>query len=102
MRSYLDILYLYRMPPQDMLDKGLNSGDFFNKESKGNGKHVYTMKSLEQYGLEHKKTELPGKKYYAQTELPDLILQTRSSHRSHGNPKQGKLHSILTLDPLEK
>jgi hypothetical protein len=82
------------MPPQDMLDKGQNSGDFFNKDSKGNGKYTYTMKSLEQYGMEHKKTELPGKKYYAQTELPDLILQTKSSHRSIENPKQGKCGNV--------
>lgn len=83
------------MPPQDMLDRGLNTDEFFNKESKGTGKHVYSLKSLEQYGMEHKKTELPGKKYYTQTELPDLILQTKSRNRLHENPTQGKKKKIL-------
>ncbi|ORZ21528.1 kinase-like domain-containing protein [Absidia repens] len=106
LRRIVDML---GMPPQDMLEKGLNSGDFFNKDNKGNGKHVYTMKSLEQYGMEHKKTELPGKKYYPQTELPDLILETRPSHRSHGNAEQEHrramidfLQGLLELNPLKR
>ncbi|ORZ21489.1 kinase-like domain-containing protein [Absidia repens] len=44
------IIDMIGMPPQDMLDKELNSDEFFfNKESKGNGNYIYTMKSLEQY-----------------------------------------------------
>ncbi|CAO3588214.1 unnamed protein product [Absidia cylindrospora] len=108
LRRIIDML---GMPPQDMLDKGLNSEDFFNKESKGNDNYTYTMKSLEQYGMEHKKTELPGKKYYAQTELPDLILQAKSHQRPQENPKQDLvqrrsmidfLQGLLELNPLKR
>lgn len=79
------------MPPQDMLEKGSNSHDFFNKEDAGNGKYIYSMKSLEQYGMEHNKAELPGKKYYAQTELPDLILNAKSTHQPTENIEYGKI-----------
>ncbi|KAI8331579.1 kinase-like domain-containing protein [Chlamydoabsidia padenii] len=98
LRRIVDML---GMPPQDMLDIGQNTGDFFNKDTKGNGKNTYTMKSLEQYGLEHKKTELPGKKYYAQTTIPDLILQTKSSHRSIQNTKQDLEHRHAMIDFLQ-
>ncbi|CAO3630312.1 unnamed protein product [Cunninghamella blakesleeana] len=108
LRRIVDML---GMPPQDMLDRGSNSHDFFNKESTGNGKYIYTMKSLEQYGMEHNKAELPGKKYYAQTELPDLILHAKSTHQPTENIEQDLeqrhalidlLQGLLEINPLKR
>ncbi|KAI9303202.1 kinase-like domain-containing protein [Cunninghamella echinulata] len=108
LRRIVDML---GMPPQDMLEKGSNSHDFFNKEDAGNGKYMYSMKSLEQYGMEHNKAELPGKKYYAQTELPDLILNAKSTHQPTENIEYDLeqrhalidlLQGLLEINPLKR
>ncbi|KAI8149476.1 kinase-like domain-containing protein [Fennellomyces sp. T-0311] len=74
-------------PPQDMLDQGKSTQQFYNREEVG-GKRVYKMKSREQYGKEQRKNELPGKRYLAQTELPALILEynSKSSSRTNAAP----------------
>ncbi|KAI8381463.1 kinase-like domain-containing protein [Radiomyces spectabilis] len=109
------IIDMMGLPPQDMLDKGKSTLEFFNREDHGNGKYVYKMKSREQYGQEQQKTELPGKKYFEQTELPDLILKYNSSRaQSWKNEKDRQrdlqtryalidfLQGVLELNPLRR
>ncbi|KAF7724944.1 dual specificity protein kinase yak1 [Apophysomyces ossiformis] len=61
-------------PPQDMLERGKSTRYFYNVESNGD-RVSYKLKSREQYGQEQGKTELPGKRYFAYTELSELILK---------------------------
>ncbi|KAG0168819.1 dual specificity protein kinase yak1 [Apophysomyces sp. BC1034] len=68
-------------PPQDMLERGRSTRYFYNAESNGD-RIIYKMKSREQYGQEQGKTELPGKRYFVQTELSDLILKYNPGSKS--------------------
>ncbi|KAI9256615.1 kinase-like domain-containing protein [Phascolomyces articulosus] len=102
------IVEMLGQPPQDMLDKGKSTDQFYNRETLPSGKHIYKMKSREQYGREQRKNELPGKRYLPQTELPALILEytpknSFSSRHSHHQQQQNNTNSAASiLDEQER
>ncbi|CEP13096.1 hypothetical protein [Parasitella parasitica] len=63
------------IPSKDMLSKGRNTKNFFNKIQVGQDNFEYQLKSREQYGQENNKNELPSKKYFSHTTLEDLIMK---------------------------
>lgn len=65
-----------------MLDKCRNTRNFFNRLQQPDGRYTYRIKSREQYGKQRGKTEMPGKQFFPQTELPDIILKYNSDPRA--------------------
>ncbi|KAI8985048.1 kinase-like domain-containing protein [Pilobolus umbonatus] len=68
------IIEMLSVPSNDMLNKGRNTLKFFNKVKTGKDSFEYQFKTREQYSLDNKKTEMPGKKYFKEKNLRDLIL----------------------------
>ena len=64
-----------------MLEIGKGTKQFYNMDE-STGKRVYTMKNREQYSKEQHKMELPGKRYFPQRTLPDLIMNYTPRSRS--------------------
>ncbi|KAI8636801.1 kinase-like domain-containing protein [Parasitella parasitica] len=69
------IVEMLGIPSKDMLSKGKDTKNFFNKIQVGQDNFEYQLKSREQYGQENNKNELPSKKYFAHTALEDLIMK---------------------------
>ncbi|KAL7310138.1 hypothetical protein PS15m_010933 [Mucor circinelloides] len=68
------IVEMLGVPSKDMLSKGRNTNNFFNKKQIGPDDYEYELKSREQYSQENNKNELPRKKYFPQTKLKDIIM----------------------------
>ncbi|KAF1801473.1 kinase-like domain-containing protein [Mucor lusitanicus] len=68
------IVEMLGIPSKDMLSKGRNTNNFFNKKQIGPDNYEYELKSREQYSQENNKNELPRKKYFPQTKLKDIIM----------------------------
>ncbi|GAN10223.1 kinase-like protein [Mucor ambiguus] len=68
------IVEMLGVPSKDMLSKGRNTKNFFNKKQIGPDNYEYELKSREQYSQENNKNELPRKKYFPQTKLKDIIM----------------------------
>lgn len=63
------------LPPMWMIEMGKQAPDFFTKVTDEFGRKTYQLKSMEQYSKEHGTKEQPGKKYFQQTTLPEIIRQ---------------------------
>ncbi|TGZ82707.1 kinase-like protein [Ascodesmis nigricans] len=61
------------MPPIWMIEMGKQANEFFEKSHDEFGRKTYRLKSMEQYSKEHNTKEQAGKKYFAQTTLPEII-----------------------------
>lgn len=68
-----------------MLNKGRNTSAFFNKTQTNGDNFEYALKPREQYSQENNKNELPRKKYFAFTNLDDIIIR-----HNHGKPSLSK------------
>ncbi|KIY43321.1 kinase-like protein, partial [Fistulina hepatica ATCC 64428] len=85
------IIEMLGMPPLSMLNNGKQVHQFFdctetyNPATNTNEKR-YNLKSLEQYSREHGTNEQPGKKYFAATNLPDIINQVPMPTGKGGGP----------------
>lgn len=66
-------LILCSLPPQQMLDSGKQTNQFFDSYVDTYGRKRYQLKTLEKYSREHNTNEQPGKKYFSHTTLPEII-----------------------------
>ncbi len=65
------------IPPTHMLDLGRDAPLYFDKKSSLDGMSTaskYTLKSRERYSMETGRNEPPSKKYFASSNLEDMIL----------------------------
>ena len=76
------------LPPEWMLKKGKQSGEFFEKSFDEYGRRLWRLKSMEQYSREHGTKEQPSKKYFQATNLQDII---RSYSMPRKNMKQNEI-----------
>ncbi|EMR11320.1 hypothetical protein PNEG_00349 [Pneumocystis murina B123] len=67
------IIEMLGMPPPWMIEMGKQSSDFFEKIVDDTGLKVYCLKTMEQYAKEHNTTEVPNKKYFSASTLPEII-----------------------------
>jgi dual specificity protein kinase YAK1 len=65
-----------RLPPQQMMERGKQTSQFFDALADGYGQKKYRLKSLEQYSREHNTNEQPGKQYFNGKLLPEIINNT--------------------------
>ncbi|KAI0789116.1 kinase-like protein [Abortiporus biennis] len=82
------IVEMLGIPPQQMLDNGKQTSQFFDSYVDMYGHKKYKLKSLEQYSREHNTQEQPGKQYFKATTLPDIINQApmptfKSNRQAH-------------------
>lgn len=84
------------LPPIWMLEKGRQSGEFFEKTHDEYGRRNYRLKSMEQYSREHGSKEQPSKKYFQATTLPDII---RNYAMPRKNMKQPEIDRGTQLAP---
>ncbi|KAH3665755.1 hypothetical protein OGAPHI_003943 [Ogataea philodendri] len=107
------IIQMLGMPPIWMLDMAKNSKNFMNKIEQPNGKHIYQLKSMEQYSREFNVNETPGKDYFEQRYLQDIIMNYRLPKKNMTQQMVDKemaqrrclshfLHGVLNLNPLER
>ncbi|KAG7717715.1 hypothetical protein KL949_002989 [Ogataea haglerorum] len=107
------IIQMMGMPPTWMIDMGKNSMNFMNKIELPNGKHTYQLKSMEQYSKENNVKETPGKEYFKQRYLEDIIMNYQLPKKNMTQQMIDKemmnrkclshfLHGILNLNPLER
>ncbi|ORX47222.1 kinase-like protein [Hesseltinella vesiculosa] len=99
-------------PPNELLENATNTHLYFNKIDNGKGKCAFEVKSMDQYSTEQKKVELPGKKYYVQSTLPELILEAKSTPQASPENKKYDLerrhalidflYGLLELNPLKR
>ncbi|TCD69830.1 dual specificity protein kinase yak1 [Steccherinum ochraceum] len=67
------IVEMLGLPPQQMLDVGKQTAQFFDSYTDIYGQKTYKLKSLEQYSREHNTQEQPGKQYFKANSLPEII-----------------------------
>ncbi|CCA68333.1 related to YAK1-ser/thr protein kinase [Serendipita indica DSM 11827] len=67
------IVEMLGLPPQQMLDSGKQTGQFFDSYVDTYGRKRYQLKTLEKYSREHNTNEQPGKKYFTHNTLPEII-----------------------------
>lgn len=67
------IIEMLGMPPIWMIEMGKQSSDFFEKIVDDAGLKVYCLKTMEQYAKERNTTEVPSKKYFSASTLPEII-----------------------------
>jgi dual specificity protein kinase YAK1 len=65
---------LIRNPPNHLLEVGKQTHEFFNIHNVG-GRKQFTLKSMEQYAVQHRTNETPSKQYFKQTRLKDIIME---------------------------
>lgn len=57
-----------------MIEVGKNAGDYFERHrSEGDGRYEYSLKSRQQYALEHGCKEPPSKRYFQAAPLLETI-----------------------------
>ncbi|VEU21359.1 DEKNAAC102786 [Brettanomyces naardenensis] len=108
------IVRMLGMPPSWMIDMGKNSLNLINRRvDQATGKKLYGLKSAEQYSRECHTKEQPGKEYFKDRYLEDIIMNYRMPTRSIAKPTIDKelenrkclihfLRGILNLNPLER
>ena len=74
-RFFHSLTLLFSTPPQNMLDIGKQTAQFFDSYVDMYGQKKYRLKTLEQYSREHNTNEQPGKQYFKASSLPDIIQQ---------------------------
>lgn len=84
-----------------MLEIGKGTKQFYNVDE-SSGKRVYTMKNREQYSKEQHKMELPGKRYFPQRTLPDLIMNYTPRPRSGSSSTSATQVPPAPLDEQER
>lgn len=107
------IVEMLGLPPQYMLEQGKQTADFFNVYTDEYGRKMWSLKSREQYMKEHNTDEVPSKKYFAATTLPDIV-KTYPLSRKSGKPTDAQkemanrasfvdfVTGLLNLDPHER
>lgn len=108
------IVEMLGLPPQYMLEQGKQTADFFNVYTDEYGRKSFRLKSFEQYVKEHNATnEVPSKKYFSATTLPDII-KTYPLSRKSGKPADAQkemanrasfvdfVSGLLNMDPHER
>jgi dual specificity protein kinase YAK1 len=97
-----------------MLERGKQTGQFFDTALDGYGQKKHRLKSLEQYGREHNTHEQPGKQYFNGKSLAEIVSNTplppfkSSSRQAHETEKELNLRQsfldfcqgLLHMDPL--
>lgn len=102
------------VPPNHMLELGRDAALYFDKRPAADGRGTrYTLKSRERYSLETGKKEQPSKKYFASTNLEDMVLgyALRPKDMSAADKEQEMrqrrvfidfLRGLLKLNPVER
>ncbi|KAI7860051.1 kinase-like domain-containing protein [Circinella umbellata] len=99
-------------PPIYMTEQGRNSKRFFNRIEK-DGKIKYTLKSRHQYMDDENKNEKVGKKYFATTNIEELILSYPMPRKHMSEKDKSKemkkrkclvdfLKQVLQIDPMRR
>ncbi|KAI5794400.1 kinase-like domain-containing protein [Peziza echinospora] len=100
-------------PPAWMIEMGKQGLQYFEKVPDEFGRKTYQLKSMEKYALEHKTKELPSKKYFQATTLPEIIrgyLMPRKNMKPVEMEREMNnriafidfVRGLLTLNPLER
>ncbi|KAK9253962.1 kinase-like domain-containing protein [Lipomyces tetrasporus] len=107
------IVEMLGMPPSWMLEMGKQAPEFFEKVTNEFGEKSYRLKSMEKYSREHKTNEQPSKRYFAASNLADIV-------RTYPMPKRNMkpveieremqnresfvdfVQGLLNLNPLER
>jgi dual specificity protein kinase YAK1 len=63
-------------PPSHMLERGKQTGQFFDSFADHYGQKKFVLKSLEKYSREHNTSEQPGKQYFNGKSLPEIVNNT--------------------------
>lgn len=79
------IVEMLGLPPAFMLEQGKQTNEFFNVFTDDYGRKTWRLKSREQYMREHNANELPNKKYFVATTLPEIV-KTYPLSRKSGKP----------------
>jgi dual specificity protein kinase YAK1 len=100
-------------PPNWMIEKGKNSGQFMEKYVDHMGNKHYKLKSREKFSAEFKVDEKPSKQYFPSTKL-DQIIMNYPLPRSNMKPAEveAEMHSrasllnfvqgLLNMNPFER
>jgi dual specificity protein kinase YAK1 len=59
-----------------MLERGKQTGQFFDSFADHYGQKKFVLKSLEKYSREHNTSEQPGKQYFNGKSLPEIVNNT--------------------------
>lgn len=107
------IVEMLGLPPQFMLEQGKQTGEFFNIFTDEYGRRQYKVKSFEQYSREHNPDEVPSKRYFQATTLPEII-KTYPMSRKSGKPADAQkemanrtafidfVSGLLNMDPSQR
>ncbi|EEB09755.1 CMGC/DYRK/YAK protein kinase Ppk15 [Schizosaccharomyces japonicus yFS275] len=103
------IIDMLGYPPQWMLEMGKNTRKYFNCEL-ANGKKVYQLKSLSQFSRENDTNEQPGKQYFREKTLEDLIMNYSRRKGQQLSPEEEEermcfidfLKGFLNLNQLKR
>ncbi|CDK25453.1 unnamed protein product [Kuraishia capsulata CBS 1993] len=112
------IVQMFGMPPTWMIEMGKNAQNYFAKEvvfdeRTGKQQNVYRLKTIEQYSREFNVEEKPGKEYFEDKELPDIIGKYQLPKKNMTEAMVEKemhqrailihfLQGIFNLNPLER
>ncbi|KAK9318235.1 kinase-like domain-containing protein [Lipomyces starkeyi] len=107
------IVEMLGMPPSWMMEMGKQAPEFFEKVTTEYGEKSYRLKSMDKYSREHKTNEQPSKRYFAASNLADIV-------RTYPMPKRNMkpveieremqnresfidfVKGLLNLNPLER
>ncbi|KAK9368968.1 kinase-like domain-containing protein [Lipomyces kononenkoae] len=107
------IVEMLGMPPTWMIEMGKQAPGYFEKVTTEYGEKSYRLKSMEKYSREHKTNEQPSKRYFAASNLADIV---RTYPMPKRNMKPAEIERemqnretfidfvkcLLNLNPLER
>ncbi|KTW30796.1 hypothetical protein T552_00508 [Pneumocystis carinii B80] len=106
------IVEMLGMPPIWMIEMGKQSSDFFDKIVDDTGLKIYCLKTMEQYAKERNTIEVPNKKYFSASTLPEIVktypMQKKFSKSDIDNELALRiilidfLTGLLNINPLER
>lgn len=86
-------MHMYSMPPDRMIERGRHSDRFFDHVTDDDMNPCYRLKSMKKYMMDQHKKEKPNKKYFATTDLSELILSypMPRKHMTASEKDEGKV-----------
>jgi dual specificity protein kinase YAK1 len=114
------IIEMLGMPPSYMIEVGKSAKAFFVRVDSAHPagpsgrkpKHIYRLKSRDQYSKEFNLTEQPSKRYFSGTTLKEVIMQYPLSRKLGAEEMEAEMRSreclidfiqgILNLNPIER